>query len=49
MNKQCNEKPISDIGYNILFPDISSPTNIWNMSDEKSDEEDLLSNNYTKY
>ena len=49
ITKQCIDKTIYDIGYQKLFPDISSPTNIWNMSDDESDEEDSLSNYYTEY
>ena len=42
MTKQCIYKTISDIDYQRLFPDILSPANIWNESDEKSDEEDSI-------
>ena len=49
MNKQCIEKKISDIDYQKLFTDISSPANTWNMSDGKSDEEESSSNDYTEY
>ena len=35
--------------YQRVFPDISSPDNIWNMSDDKSDEEESSSNDYTEY
>ena len=49
MTKQCIEKLISDIDYQILFPDISSPANIWNESDDKSDEDDSISNDCTLY
>ena len=48
MTKQCIEKKtrswLSDI-----FPGISSPDNIWNMSNDKSDEEESISNNLTLY
>ena len=37
INKQCIEKK-SDIDYQILFPDTSLPTNIWNKSDDESYE-----------
>ena len=40
MTKQCIEKKISDIDYQKLFLDILSPTNIWNESDDESDEEE---------
>ena len=49
MTKQCIEKTISYIDYQKLFPGILSPANIWNESDEKSDEEDSLSNDYFEY
>ena len=49
MNKQCIEKTKSDPDYQILFPDILSPANIWNMSDDESDEEESISNNCTLY
>ena len=49
ITKQCIEKTISDIDYKKLFPDILSQTNIWNDSDNESDEEDSLSNGYTEY
>ena len=41
MTKQCIEK-ISDLDYQRLFPDISSPENKWNKSDDKSDEEESI-------
>ena len=40
MIKQCTENTISDIDYQKLIPDINTPANIWNMTDEKSDEEE---------
>ena len=49
MTKQFIEKTISDIDYQKLFPDISSPANIWNDSDEEIDEGDSLSNDYTEH
>ena len=33
-----------DIYYLRVFPDISSPANIWNMYDDESDEEESTSN-----
>ena len=38
MTKQCIVKIISDIDYQRLFPDISSPSNIWNELDDRSYE-----------
>ena len=38
MTKQCIQETISDIDYQELFPDISPPSNIWNIYDYKSDE-----------
>ena len=49
MTKQFIEKTISDIDYQRLFPDISSPANIWNKSDDESDEEYSISNYCTAY
>ena len=49
MTKQCIEKTIPGIDYQRLFPDISSPANIWNESDDKSDEEESISNYCTSY
>ena len=40
MTKQCIEKTKSDLDYQKVFPEISSLANIWNMSDDESDEED---------
>ena len=39
MNNHCIKKTIYNIDYNKLFTFISSPANIWNMSDDESDEE----------
>ena len=36
--KKCIEETISDIYYHRLFPEIFSPANMWNKSDDKSDE-----------
>ena len=49
ITKQFIEKTISDIDYHILFPDISSPANIWNEADYESDEEESISKNCTFY
>ena len=49
MTKQCIEKTISDIGYQKVLSDISSPTNIWNKSDTKSYLEESSSNDYSEY
>ena len=46
---QCIEKKISGIDYQKLLPDISSPANIWNESDDDCNEEESLSNYYTEY
>ena len=40
MTKQCIEKTIFRIDYWELFPDISKPASLWNISDDKSDEEE---------
>ena len=45
--KQCIKKTKSDIDYKKSFPDISSPANIWNMSDDENDEEESISNDFT--
>ena len=49
MTKQCIEKKISDIDYQKLFLDISSPANICNKSDDKSDKEESLPNDCNAY
>ena len=49
MTNQCIDKTISDIDYQKIFPYILSPANIWNESDDESDEEESLSNDYTEY
>ena len=46
MTKQCIEKTISDIDDKEIFPDLSSSGKIWNMPDDKSDEEESSSNFY---
>ena len=38
MKNKCTEKTISDVDYKKLLPDINSTANIWNMSDDESDE-----------
>ena len=40
MTKQYIQKTIPYIDYQKLFQDVSSPANIWNMYDDKSDEEE---------
>ena len=40
MTKQCIDKTISDLDYQIFFPVILSPANIWNDSDDEIDEEE---------
>ena len=40
MKKQCIKKKKSDLDYQRVFPKVSSFANIWNTSDEKSDEEE---------
>ena len=40
MIKQWIEKTIYAIDYHKLFPDILSPANIWNGSDDESDKEE---------
>ena len=42
-------RKISDIDYQRLFPGILSPANIWNESDDKSYEEESISNYCTLY
>ena len=49
MTKQCIEKTKPDLDYQRVLPDISLPANKWNMSDEKSDEEESISNDFTLY
>ena len=39
ITKQCIEKKKSDIDYQRVFPKVSSLANIWNTSDDGSDEE----------
>ena len=43
------EKTISDIDYQRLLPETSAPSNIWNDSDDKSYEEESISNDCTLY
>ena len=49
MTKHLIEKTKSDLDYQIIFPDILSPDNIWNMYDGESDEEESMSNDFTLY
>ena len=49
ITKHCIEKTISDIDYYRLFLEILSPANIWNASDDESDEEESISNDCTLY
>ena len=49
MTKQCIEKTKSNLDYQRVFPDISALTNIWNMSDDKSDEEESISKHLPLY
>ena len=49
MTKHFIEKTIYDIDYQKLLPEINSTSNIWNMSDDKIDEEESSSNYYTYY
>ena len=49
MTKPCIEKTESDLDYENVLPDILSPTNICNMSDDQSDEEESISNYCTLY
>ena len=49
MTKKCIEKKKSDIDYQRVFPDILSPANIWNMSDDESYEEESISDYFTLY
>ena len=38
-----------DLDYQRVLPDISSPVNIWNISDDESDEGESISNDCTLY
>ena len=49
ITKRCIEKKKSDLDYQRVFPDISSPANIWNISDDKIYEEESISNHFTLY
>ena len=40
MTKQCIKKTKSDLDYQRVFPEVSSLSNIWNTSDDESDEEE---------
>ena len=48
MTKQCIGKTISNIDYQKLLPYIPSPANIWNHSDDESDKEESILNDYTE-
>ena len=43
------ERKKSDLEYQRVFPDVSSLANIWNMSDEESDEEESTSKDSILY
>ena len=49
MTKQCIERTKSDLDYQRVFPDVSSLANIWNMSDDESDEEESTSKDSILY
>ena len=49
MTKQCIEKKKSDLDHHRVFTKVSSFANIWNKSDDKSDEEEPISNYCTLY
>ena len=49
MTKQCIEKKKPDLDYQKIFPDIFSLANIWNMSDDESNEEESILKNLTLY
>ena len=49
MTNQCIDKTIYCIYYHRLFPDILSPSNIWNYSGDESDEQESISNYCTLY
>ena len=38
-----------DLDYQRVFPDILSPVNKWNISDDESDEEESISNDFTLF
>ena len=40
MTKQCIKKTKSDLGYHIVFPEVSSFANIWITSDDEIEEEE---------
>ena len=43
MTEQCIEKKKSELDYQRVSPDVLSLANIWNMSDDESDEEESTS------
>ena len=49
MTTQCIEKTKSDLDYQRVFPDISSPASIWKISDDECDGEESISNDSTLY
>ena len=49
ITKQCIGKKKSDLDYQRVLPDISSPANIRNMSDNERDEEESISKNLIFY
>ena len=49
MTKQCIKKIKSDLEFQRVFPEVSSLSNIWNMSDDESDEEEPTSNDSIFY
>ena len=49
MTTHCIDKTKSDLHYSRVFPDVSSLANIWNMSDDKSDEEESTSKDSILY
>ena len=49
ITKQCIENTKLDLDYQTFLHDILSPANIWNMSDDESDEEESISNDFTLY
>ena len=48
-DKTVHREKKSDLDYQRVLPDISSPANISNISDDESDEEESISKNLTLY
>ena len=48
-NQEVMDKVHYYIDYKKILPDTILTYNIWNMSDDESDEEESLSNDYTDY